>query len=111
MPTRPRSDSISTTPKEVRILGCSYFNNPTFKLNDLLILRQTGNSGALLVADCVFTRTSAKERIRVYEGNGSVKWRDIIYAGGDWSGVVRPDRAGLTAPQLESPNAKLAGEL
>ena len=95
---------------EVRILGCSYFNNRDHGLNDLLIVRQTGNSGALLVGDCVFTRTSAQERIRVYEGNGFVKWRDIIYAGGDWSGVERPDRDAAPERALESPNAKLAGD-
>ena len=95
---------------EVRILGCSFFNNRDHGLNDLLIVRQTGDSGALLVGDCVFTRTGPDERIRVYEGNGFVKWRDIIYAGGDWSGIERPDRDAAPGQALESPNAKLAGE-
>lgn len=93
---------------EVRLLGCSFFNNVSFGLNDLLVVRQTGNSGALLVADCVFTRSGLNERVRVYEGNGNVKWRDIIYAG-NWSGVERPDVNGKTNGKLESPNTKLAG--
>ncbi len=93
---------------EVRLLGCSFFNNVSFGLNDLLVVRQTGNSGALLVSDCVFTRAGVKERVRVYEGNGGVKWRDIIYAG-NWSGVVRPDVDGKKAGPLQSPNTKLAG--
>ncbi len=75
----------------VRILGCSYYNNSDYGLNDLTILRQTGSCGALLVANCVFTRSGTSERITVYDGNGDVTWRDIIY-GGDWSGIVRPGR-------------------
>lgn len=93
---------------EVRLLGCSFFNNVSFGLNDLLVVRQTGNSGALLVGDCVFTRSGVNERIRVYEGNGNVKWRDTIYAG-NWSGVSRPDVDGKKSGKLESPNTKLAG--
>ena len=76
---------------DVRILGCSYYNNRDYGLNDLTILRQTGGSEALLVANCVFTRSGTSERINVYDGNGLVTWRDIIY-GGDWSGVERPGR-------------------
>jgi hypothetical protein len=75
----------------VRILGCSYYNNSAYGLNDLTIIRQTGNSAALLVANCVFTRSGSGECITVYDGNGLVTWRDIIY-GGNWSGVERPDR-------------------
>ena len=76
---------------DVRILGCSYYNNSAYGLNDLTIVRQTGNCGALLVANCVFSRSGTGERITVYDGNGDVTWRDIIY-GGDWSGIVRPGR-------------------
>ena len=76
---------------DVRILGCSYYNNSAYGLNDLTIVRQTGNCGALLVANCVFSRSGTGERITVYDGNGGVTWRDIIY-GGDWSGIVRPGR-------------------
>lgn len=98
---------------EVRILGCSFFNNADYGLNDLTIVRQTGDSGALLVSDCAFTRSGPKERNTVYEGNGNVKWRDIIYAG-NWSGVTlpdrRPDEDKAGSSKLNSPNTKLAGD-
>lgn len=74
---------------EVRLMGCTYFNNAGYGLDDLVIVRQTGNTGSLLVSDCVFTRSSAKEKIKVYDGTGGVLWRDTLYAG-DWSGVERP---------------------
>lgn len=94
---------------EVRLLGCSYFNNKAFGLDDITIIRQVGETGALLVDDCVFTRANEKEKIKVYSGNGGVRWGDIIYAG-NWAGVERPgtpkDGEGK---MLESPNTKLAG--
>ena len=94
---------------EVRLLGCSYFNNKAFGIDDITIIRQVGETGALLVDDCVFTRANEKEKIKVYSGNGGVRWGDIIYAG-NWAGVERPgtpkDGEGK---MLESPNTKLAG--
>ena len=94
---------------EVRLLGCSYFNNSVFGLDDITIVRQVGETGALLVDDCVFTRSKPTEKIQVYSGNGGVRWGDIVYAG-DWSGVDRPGtpRDG-EGKMLESPNTKLAG--
>ena len=76
---------------EVRLLGCSYSNDETCGLNDLLVVRQTGNSGSLLVSDCEFSRSGTDERMCAYYGNGLVTWRDILYEG-DWTGVERPDR-------------------
>lgn len=77
---------------EVRCMGCTFFNNVTFGLNDLTIVRQQGDSGALLFSDCVFTRSGKKERIKVYEGKGGVSWSNLIYAGGDWTGIEQPGR-------------------
>ena len=78
---------------ETRLLGCTYANDGDVGLTDLFAVRQIGNSGSLLVSECEFSRSGPDERICVYYGNGLVKWRDILYAGDDWTDVVRPDRA------------------
>ena len=95
---------------ETRLLGCDYANDGDLGLNDLLAVRQIGNSGSLLVADCEFSRSSPDERICVYYGNGLVKWRDILYAGDDWTGVVRPDRAAADSnlPRIASDRGLVA---
>lgn len=58
-----------------RLLGCAYYNNFGFKLDDITVIRHTG--GKLLVSDCYFTKTSPKAK--VYEGVGGAIWRDNIY--------------------------------
>jgi parallel beta helix pectate lyase-like protein len=58
-----------------RLLGCSFFNNFRFKLDDTVVIDHRG--GTLLVSDCSFTKTSPKAT--VYTGTGEVVWRDNIY--------------------------------
>ncbi len=60
-----------------QIVGCWFLNNTKFGLKDITIVRQTPSSTGLLVADCCF-RGSGKET-KVYEGPGTVKWRDMSY--------------------------------
>ena len=93
---------------DVRLLGCSYFNNRKFGLDDIVIIRQTGETGSLLVSDCSFARVSKTEKIRAYEGTGNVRWRDNFYAG-NWEGVPCPGaKADETGRPLGSSNVKLA---
>jgi hypothetical protein len=58
-----------------RLLGCAYYNNYGFKLDDVTVIRH--RHGRLLVSDGYFTKTSPKAK--VYEGIGGVIWRDNIY--------------------------------
>ena len=60
-----------------QIVGCWFLNNVKFGLKDITIVRQTPSSSGLLVADCCF-RGSGKQT-KVYEGPGTVKWRDMSY--------------------------------
>ncbi len=94
---------------EVRLLGCNFSNDGSCGLNDLLVVRQTGNSGSLLVSDCEFTRSGTDERICVYYGNGLVDWRDILYEG-DWTGIARPDSdtTGSPLPHITTENGLVA---
>ena len=62
---------------ETRLLGCSYFNNPHFKLGSTTIIRHP--RGRLLVADGSFVKTTPD--CTVYEGCGEVEWRNMMYAG------------------------------
>ena len=58
---------------DTRLLGCSYYSNPIFKLDNIRCIKH--NQGILLVADNTFTKTS--EHIKIYEGSGkNVIWRD-----------------------------------
>ena len=60
-----------------QIVGCWFLNNTKFGLKDITIVRQTPSSTGLLVADCCF-RGSGKQT-KIYEGPGTVKWRDMSY--------------------------------
>ena len=62
-----------------QITGCWFLNNTKFGLKDITVVRQTPSSSGLLVADCCF-RGSGKET-KLYEGPGTVKWRDMSYSG------------------------------
>lgn len=63
---------------ETRLLGCQYFNNASFKLDDVTIIRQTAG-GRLLVSECGFCKNMP--HTKVYEGNGSVVWHNMVYSG------------------------------
>lgn len=60
-----------------RLLGCTYENNRRYGLDNVTILRHP--RGRLLVADCNFGKPS--EHSKVYEGCGTVVWRNIAYLG------------------------------
>ena len=74
---------------ETRLLGCAWRCKAGVGLDDVVIVRRSGADGSLLVSDGVFTRASAQQ-VRVCDGAGEVRWRDILYAG-DWSGVALPE--------------------
>ncbi|MGN0853156.1 MAG: hypothetical protein ACI4Q3_07240 [Kiritimatiellia bacterium] len=62
---------------DVRLLGCSYFNNKVFGLDGITIIRH--RQGRLLVSECGFVKTTPN--VKVYEGNGQVEWRNMSYSG------------------------------
>lgn len=63
---------------DVRLCGCSYFNNPRFGLDDITIIRHI--RGRLSVTDCRFAKTVP--HVTVYSGaTDGVLWRDNTYFG------------------------------
>lgn len=61
-----------------RLLGCNYFTNPAFKLDDITCIKHT--SGSLEVADSSFTKMA--EHQTIYDGSGeNVIWHDNQYPG------------------------------
>jgi len=63
---------------ETRLLGCSYFNNKHFNLDNVTIVRQPCG-GRALVSECGFCKNMP--HTKVYEGTGSVEWRNMLYSG------------------------------
>lgn len=62
---------------DARMLGCSYYNNKWFKLDDITIVQH--KSGRLVVSDGCFIKNAP--HVRVYDGNGPVVWHNMIYSG------------------------------
>ena len=63
---------------DTRLLGCNYFTNPVFNLDDIVCIKHL--KGHLIVADCAFTKM-AKHQV-IYEGSGeNVIWRDNVFPG------------------------------
>ena len=60
---------------DTRMLGCSYFNNKWFGLNDIVIVKH--KSGRLLVSDGCFSKDVSN--VKVYEGTGEVTWCNMMY--------------------------------
>jgi hypothetical protein len=79
---------------EVRILGCCFFYNTGCirhvkpeKLDKMVVFKQPG--GSMLVADCMVSKQV--KGMKIYEGNGCAKFRDIIYCGKAYEpGEVKP---------------------
>lgn len=75
---------------EARMLGCSYYANPSFHVNDITVIRHRG--GLLLVSGCSFAKTSSRQK--TYEGVGPVRFVDMTYSGykpGEWCpGAIEP---------------------
>ncbi len=65
--------------KDARMLGCSYFNNDFFGLDNITAVMQTG--GELLVSDSTFVKTAEHNELYVCKG-GSSKWANNIFKGG-----------------------------
>ena len=53
--------------ENARLIGCSYFNNYTYKMDDVTVLDH--RSGALSLSDCLFRKTSP--RATLYKGDRS----------------------------------------
>ena len=62
---------------ETRLLGCSYFSNKAFGLDNITIIKHT--KGRLLVSEGAFVKTAP--HVKVYEGCGTVEWCNMIYSG------------------------------
>lgn len=60
-----------------RLLGCTFENNRRYGLDNITIIRHP--RGRLLVSECNFGKPS--QNFKVYDGCGSVVWRDITYLG------------------------------
>lgn len=63
-----------------QLLGCQYFNNFGFKLDDTTVIDH--RSGPLLVSECRFSKNSPNSR--VYAGCGKVEWRSNACFGYDF---------------------------
>lgn len=63
---------------DTRMIGCSYFNNYTYQLDNVVVIRHLG--GRLLVSDGQFRKTSPHAAL--YQGSGPVVWRDNYLLGG-----------------------------
>lgn len=91
---------------DTRMLGCSYFNNYGFKLDDVTVIRHL--RGRLLVSEGAFVKTSPK--CTVYEGCGQVEWSSMSYSGfsdaDDCPGALKFQKKSAA----DQPALKLAGE-
>lgn len=65
--------------ENARLIGCSYFNNYTYKMDDVTVIDH--RSGDLIVSTCQFRKDSPNATL--YKGDKShVTWRDNILTGG-----------------------------
>lgn len=65
--------------QDARLIGCSYFNNYTYKMDDVTVIDH--RSGNLLVTNGLYRKTSPKATL--YKGNKeNVMWRDNILSEG-----------------------------
>lgn len=68
--------------ENARLIGCSYFNNYTYKMDDVTVLDH--RSGSLIADNCMFRKDSP--RATLYKGNRQeVTWgRNILTGGMCW---------------------------
>lgn len=65
--------------ENTRLIGCSYFNNYTYKMDDVTVLDHQG--GELLAVNCMFRKDSPNATL--YRGDKAhVIWRDNLLTGG-----------------------------
>lgn len=62
-----------------QVVGCWFLNNARFGLKDITVVKQTPGSYDMLVADCCFRGSGPQTKL--YEGPGTLKWRDMLYRG------------------------------
>ena len=62
---------------DTRLLGCSYFNNKFFGLDDITVIKHV--HGRLLVTDGSITKSAP--HMKVYEGSCPVVWQNMLYSG------------------------------
>ena len=60
---------------DTKLLGCSYFNNYAYGLDDVTVIKHT--RGRLYVADGQISKDCPK--LKVYRGNGQVVWSNMTY--------------------------------
>lgn len=63
-----------------RLIGCFYYSNPCFKLDDIAMVRQ--DDGTALVSGCSFSKTAKNVKAYDHRG-GKSEWRDCTYVGFD----------------------------
>lgn len=62
---------------ETMLFGCCYFNNSrVYHLDDVTIVRQP--AGTMLVSGGTFVKSC--DKVKIYEGNGRIDWRDMQYS-------------------------------
>lgn len=67
---------------ESRLLGCSFFNNRKLTpMDDITVVKMTQPKGRLLVSGGSFVKSA--KRMKMFEGEGKVVWRDCLYSGWD----------------------------
>lgn len=62
---------------DTRMLGCSYFNNKSFGLDGIIIVKH--EFGRLLVTDGGFVKSTPD--VKVYDGIGTAAWSNMMYSG------------------------------
>lgn len=65
--------------KDTRLLGCSYFNNDYFELDDITAVVQTG--GRLLVSESTFIKSAPHNTLYENKGGTSV-WKNNVFKDG-----------------------------
>ena len=71
--------------KNARLIGCSYFNNYTYLMDDVTVIEH--QSGSLLVANGLFRKTSPHSTLYKNVGGKELIWRDNIIDGDFDDGV------------------------
>lgn len=91
---------------DTRMLGCSYYNNQSFGLDGIVIVKH--KFGRLLVTDGGFVKNTPD--VKVYDGTGEVAWQNMMYSGFQ-AGDYCPGAIQFNGKKSVSQDAlKLAGE-
>lgn len=88
----------------VRLLGCHYFSNPIFKLDNIVMVKHV--KGDAIISECQFSKKA--KHVRLYEaapGKGKITWRDCFYAGEWEKDDIRPANVTTYDPNATHGNA------